>query len=75
MCKGPVGFKDWKTEEWRDGDACRDECMLQLGSGCCEARPRPGNKAYCRFYAKGDIDYNGFDDTKAVLCTGSKDLI
>ena len=61
--------------EWEDASgisACRDSCEIKVkedGSGCCEARARPDNAAYCRYYANGRIkDSSLHDDAQAVLC-------
>ena len=60
----------WKEEQWDDGEACVEKCenlARQHGSGCCEARPRDlVTTAYCVF---GEGLIQGFDNTKAVLCT------
>ena len=70
MCQGPNRFVMHVTAPY-DWNACQSNCESkanELGqNGCCEARSTGG---YCVFHPEGQI-INGFDDAKAVSCSGN----
>ena len=78
-CADAEEHKEWWEEEWRDGEACREECNNYakiMGPGCCEASPRNptdilnATRSHCRFHLTRRLT-NGYSDTKATICTGN----
>ena len=69
LCQGPGYLSTyWSlgTDSW---ERCRYKCKNEANNrgikGCCEAR----SSGDCRFYGGGSVNYDGYDDAKAVLCT------
>ena len=73
ICDGHTEFIHWHENDGNGLSDCRNTCERHFkthGVGCCEARTRPSNTAYCRYYPNGRIeDSKPHGDTKAVICS------
>ena len=67
-CKGS---RTWSEKISKD--ECRKKCEIQaskLGTpGCCTTTV--GTAINCNFFANGEIDLDGWDDSMAVMCSPS----